>query len=254
MERNERLQNASLFLTGNVSVMCCTNAFGMGIDKRDVRFVIHLTPPSSLEDYVQESGRGGRDGETCDCTLLFRFGDRVFRLRNINQTVSDNVRQKKLKLLNEITQFCMQRSLCRIQNIARYFGEDEGDCCHVCDICQKGIVNETKDYTDEAKNLVQCLASLISSQPKVKLSELVMTYMGSKAKEILNKGSHTVPLYGKGKSTFKNTVTLTEFVQHLIFKGIIVENLPNIEQRMSLTHLTVGNVTDLVNDASRVLV
>ena len=200
-----------------------------------------------MEDYVQESGRGGRDGESCDCTILFRFGDRVFHLRNINQTVSDNVCQKRLKLLNEITKFCMQRSCCRVQNIARYFGEDEGDSCHVCDICQTGVVNETKDYTDAAKNLVQCLASLLTIQPKVKLSELVMTYMGSKAKEILNKGFHAVPMYAKGKNTFRNTVLVTEFVQHLIFKGLIIENLPNIQQRMSLTLLTVGNITDLVN-------
>jgi ATP-dependent DNA helicase RecQ len=71
LDRHEHLQNASLWLSGSVPVICCTNAFGMGIDKKDVCFIIHLTQSASLEDYVQESGQGGRDGETCHCTLLF---------------------------------------------------------------------------------------------------------------------------------------------------------------------------------------
>jgi RecQ family ATP-dependent DNA helicase len=246
LDRNERLQNASLWLSGSVPVICCTNAFGMGIDKKDVRFIMHLTQPASLEDYVQESGRGGRDGETCHCALFFRFGDRAFHLRNIGRIESKAIRENKLKRLNQITQYCMENSVCRLQSIAKYFGEDEGECCGVCDICQKGSVLDAKDCTDEAKNLLNCLASLIAIQPRVKLSELSMTYMGSKAKEITNKGFHVVPLYGKGKNTFKNIVTVTKFVQHLIFQGIIIENLPHVENRMSsTTHLTPGIVTDI---------
>jgi hypothetical protein len=73
-----------------------------------------------------------------------------------------------------------------------------------------------------------------------------MTYMGSKAKEITSKGFHVVPLYGKRKNTFKNIVTVTKFVQHLIFQGIIIENLPHVKNRMSsTTHLTPGIVTDI---------
>ena len=80
LDRHERLQNASSWLTGNVLW-----AFGLGIDKKNVRFIFHLSQPGSLEDYIQESGRGGRDGEACSCMLFFRFGDRIFHLRNIAQ-------------------------------------------------------------------------------------------------------------------------------------------------------------------------
>lgn len=156
-------------------MICCTNAFGMGIDKKNVRFVIHSTLPSSLEDYVQESGQGGRDGETCDCTLLFRFGDRTSHLRNISKIESKSVSEDKLHMLNEISKFCMEISLCRLQSMARHFGEDEGDHCNVCDICQKGSVPDMQDNTDEAKNVLNCLASLIAIQSKIKLSELVVT-------------------------------------------------------------------------------
>ncbi len=80
-------------------MICCTNAFGMGIDKPDVRFIIHLTVPSSIEDYVQESGRGGRDGDKCSCVLLFRLGDWAFHLRNITRMQTEQAKDMKLSLL-----------------------------------------------------------------------------------------------------------------------------------------------------------
>ena len=89
MDNSDRMRNSSLWLSDSVNVICCTSAFGMGIDKRDVRFVIHLAMPSSLEDYVKESGRGGHDGACCACILLFRFGDRTFHLRNIARMASE---------------------------------------------------------------------------------------------------------------------------------------------------------------------
>ena len=121
MEGGERVRNANLWLDNKVKVICCTNAFGMGIDKKDVRFVIHLTPPSSLEDYIQESGRGGRDGDSCSCVLLFRFGDRSFHLQRITGLSSY---ESNLSLLNSITGFCMHTSICRQQFIAKYFEEE----------------------------------------------------------------------------------------------------------------------------------
>ena len=78
-----KLKHGNLWLEGNVDVMCATNSFGMGIDKQDVRFVIHLTFPSTYEAYFQESGRAGRDGLDAHCIILHRFEDRKFHLHNI---------------------------------------------------------------------------------------------------------------------------------------------------------------------------
>lgn len=218
----------------------------------DIRFVIHLTLPSSLEDYAQESGRGGCDGGKCSCILMFRFGDRMFHLRNISQVASEQVKENKLSLLNAMTHFCMETVVCRPRSIAKYFEEDQGNPCTLCDVCQKGIIHEAKDYSQEARNLMDCLTSLIAIQSKIKVTELVLTYMGSKAKGIINTGFHRVPQYGKGKTHFRNASVLTQFVQHLIFKGFFMENLRDMEDRVSLTYLTFGNVTDLFNNKCRV--
>ncbi len=252
VESGDRMRNASLWLSNKVNVMCCTNAFGMGIDKKDVRFTMHLSMPSSLEDYVQDSGRGGRDGKNCSYTLLFRFEDRTFHLRNLSRLTLEQERENKIHLLNSITEFCMEYSVCRQQVIAKYFSEDVGETCKSCDVCQKGVVHEVKDYTQEAKNVIECLSNLNYLNSKVKINQLVMTYMGSKAKGIITNGFHAVPQYGKGKTTFHSCTYLTKFVQHLIFKGFVKENIQNIENRISLTYIGVGNVVNLLNNECKV--
>jgi len=250
MEGGERIRNANLWLEDKVKVICCTNAFGMGIDKKGVRFVIHLTLPSSLEDYIQESGRGGRDGDNCSCVLLFRFGDRSFHLRNIAALPSS---EASMSLLNSITDFSMQTSLCRQQFIAKYFEEELGEVCKCCDMCQGNNIREEKDLTGHAKHVIECLSQLRALQPKIKLSDLAMTYMGSKAKAVTNQSFHTVPQYGKGKDQFLNISNATKFIQFLIFKGLINENIRGLEERMTITYLTCGDVANLVDNRCQVL-
>jgi superfamily II DNA helicase RecQ len=90
--------------------------------------------------------------------------------------------------------------MCRQQVIAEYFGENAGEPCKSCDICQQGVIQELKNYTQEARNIIECLTNMIAVLPKVKVSHLVMTYMGSKAKEIIANKLNAIPQYGKGKT------------------------------------------------------
>ena len=143
----------------------------------------------------------------------------------------------------------MEHSICRQQIIAKYFGDDESmnAICNTCDVCQKEEHPEqVRDCTQEAKDILECLTSMMVTQSRIKVSELVMTYMGSKAKDVLSKNFHMVPQYGIGKTSFKNISVATQFLHYMIFEGFLNENLHNVDARGSLTFVTHGNIATIL--------
>ena len=112
VDREMKLKHTNLWLDSDVDVMCATNAFGMGIDKADVRFVIHLSFPPSYEAYIQESGRAGRDGADAYCILLYRLEDMNLHLQQISNVNMPDVRAKRLESLNSFTKFLLDKSSC----------------------------------------------------------------------------------------------------------------------------------------------
>ena len=175
VDREMKLKHTNLWLDSDVDVMCATNAFGMRIDKADVRFVIHLSFPPSYEAKIQEFGRAGRDGADAYCILLYRFEDKNLHLQHISNVNMPDVRAKRLQSLNSFTKFLLDKSSCRQQLIVSHFGDSLEESCDKCDNCLRAVVHCSRDNTLDAKELVNCLQYVKAFKEKVTVEMLSMT-------------------------------------------------------------------------------
>ena len=234
--------------SGAAHVICATVAFGMGIDKPDVSFVIHHSMPKDLESYVQESGRAGRDGSDAHCYIFFRFEDRTKHLRNISLLPDGDRKLVSLNGLNDMVKYCII-PVCRRQQIAYYFGDGGAgvNCDKSCDICSGGNLEHLVDFSDDGIEILNCLDSMRQIQAKVTTKLLTLTFRGSKSNAITSKGFQNVNEYGKGRNKFSEK-GLLKFIQCLIIENIVHEQLPSANENRTTPYLVKGtNASRLTN-------
>lgn len=189
----ERSSNQTSFLRDDIQVIVATIAFGMGIDKPDVRFVFHYDLPRSLESFYQESGRAGRDGELSKSILFFSLGDRKKIEFLIEQKSAQNEQKIALQQLRQVINYA-EGNDCRRTIILRYFGERYPGNCGKCDNCLNP--KPIEDWTIEAQKFLSCVARC---EEKFGVNHIVDVLIGSRKQKIYQYGHHLLSTYGIGK-------------------------------------------------------
>ncbi len=197
-----RSHHQQLFIRDKVLIMVATLAFGMGINKPNVRFVIHYDLPRSLEQYYQEIGRAGRDGELSHALLLYSAAD-IRKIRYFIEEKSDQEREAAERLLQEMIRYATTRR-CRRQLLLSYFGEDAGSgpsgsvrtaaeqCCDICAFAPP----EDRDVTIPFQKLLSCI---VRTNQRFGATYIIDVLLGSKQKRIVDNGHHNLSTWGIGR-------------------------------------------------------
>lgn len=213
LTEEERLQTQEKFLYDDIQIIVATNAFGMGIDKSNVRYVLHNNLPKNIESYYQEAGRAGRDGESSECILLFQPKDIHVQKFLIEQNTSPERQAHEYGKLQSMVDYCYAQQ-CLQQSIRNYFGEETQETCGQCDNCKNEY--EQTDLTEEAQMIFSCVKRM---NERFGVSLVAKVLKGSKDQKVQQFGFEKLPTYGlMHRYSIKE---ITEQINVLIAEGYL---------------------------------
>ena len=248
IDNENRKKNQDDFTYDRTPVIVATNAFGMGIDKSNVRYVIHYNMPQSMENYYQEAGRAGRDGEVSQCILLFSAQDIMINKfllerKDFSEVVPENIeliQQRDTRRLQVMEGYCRTTS-CLRNYILDYFGEKTGVPCDNCGNCHREY--QEVDMTNEAKWVINCLAE---TKGRYGLNIVLGTLLGANRARLKELGTVNYKSYGilKDNSEFE----LRLLISQMILEGYVYQT----EDQYSVFRM--GDITPLRDMNNRVMI
>jgi ATP-dependent DNA helicase RecQ len=213
LEPTDRSRVQDDFIQGKLHVICATIAFGMGIDKGDVRFVIHYNMPGTVEGYYQEIGRAGRDGKPGETILFYSYADVQTHMHFAEEIEDPRYKDVVIAKLDRMKEYA-EAQVCRRTILLSYFSEESVEACGNCDVCK-----DPPKYFDGSVLAQKALSAVARSQQQLSLSVLVDVLKGTYSAEVNEKGWQRIKTFGAGQDTSAFAWIL--FIQQFVQLGLI---------------------------------